>query len=258
LARPVILDELVWKDVCHLLSDPQRLTRELDRRLQRGSDTSTQEQQHKLRNTIAQVQRGIARIIDAYSDGLISKAEFEPRVTTAKERLARLQIELKSQVDQEAQARDLRLVVDNLETFAHQIAAGLDQADWNAKRDVIRTLVKRVELHQEQLKVVYRVDTRPFDSRPNRGVLHYCWRRDHAAPRRTSSAHMPLAILHDAGLEPLADQPQQHPVPDPLAEHLAKMTMIQMVKELPNVQLNNPTLLHPHGLLPQLIQRLMR
>gem|GEM_PF-5628373 len=63
------------------------------------------------------------------------KAEFEPRITTAKERLARLQIELKSQVDQEAQARDLRLVVDTLATFARQIAAGLDQADWNAKRD---------------------------------------------------------------------------------------------------------------------------
>jgi len=198
--RQDILDELVWQDVCNLLSDPQRLTRELERRLQRGSNTSDQEQQHKLRNTITQVQRGIARIIDAYSDGLISKAEFEPRVTTAKERLARLQSELKSQVDQEAQARDLRLVVDNLETFARQIAAGLDQADWNAKRDVIRTLVKRVELHQEQLKVVYRVDTRPFDSRHERGVLHYCWRRERPTLRHTFLRRNHNPILQHTGV----------------------------------------------------------
>ncbi|MFH1110608.1 MAG: hypothetical protein V1790_15630, partial [Planctomycetota bacterium] len=40
---------------------------------------------------IQRVQRGIARLIDAYEDGLIERTEFEPRIKTAKSRLEKLQ-----------------------------------------------------------------------------------------------------------------------------------------------------------------------
>jgi len=57
-----------------------------------------------------------------------------------------------------------------------------DSIDWKKAEESVRKLQARivkaqVELHQEQLKVVYRVDTRLFDSRPQRGDLHDCWRR---------------------------------------------------------------------------------
>jgi site-specific DNA recombinase len=171
------LDDMIWNDVRTLLSDPQRLVRELERRRTSGSADATGEHQAKLRLAAGKVQRGIARLIDAYGEGLLNKTEFEPRITAAKEQLAKLQGELQSRIDQEAQSHELRLVIDNLEAFARQVTAGLDSIDWNAKRDVIRVLVKRVEIEKEQVKVVYRVDTSPFDLRPNRGILHYCWRR---------------------------------------------------------------------------------
>ena len=171
------LDELVWNDVSALLSDPQRIARELERRRHADSQEPVRQHQEKLRASIASVQRGMARLIDAYGDGLLDKAQFAPRITAAKEQLSRLHSALQSQVDQEAQTRELRLVIDQLEVFAQRIATGLHNADWSMRRDVIRSLVKRVEITPEQIKVVYRIDLHPHDTHPERRPLQHCCRR---------------------------------------------------------------------------------
>jgi hypothetical protein len=38
---------------------------------------------------IAKVRRGVARLIDAYEEGLLQKDEFEPRIKEARQRLSR-------------------------------------------------------------------------------------------------------------------------------------------------------------------------
>jgi site-specific DNA recombinase len=81
----------VWQDVCELLRQPQRIEAEYERRLQGQADVSPTSQSVAAR--IAQVKRGIARLIDGYQEGLLNKSEFEPRLRQSKERLARLQTE---------------------------------------------------------------------------------------------------------------------------------------------------------------------
>jgi hypothetical protein len=71
----------------------------------------------------------------------------------------------------------MRLVIDNLELFSREVQMSLNQADWQTKREIIRTLVKRVELDSEQINIVYRVDIRPFDRSPDGGTKHYCGKR---------------------------------------------------------------------------------
>jgi site-specific DNA recombinase len=174
--RQDLLDEAVWNDVRSLLTDPARVERELHRRLDGGGDPKPAAAE-KLRAQIDAVRRGIARLIDAYGEGLLDKGEFEPRITAARQRLSGLQAELQSQENEQARAAELRLVIGNLEAFSEQVATGLEHADWEKRREIIRTLVKRVEIEQEQVRVIYRIDISPFESSPERGVLHYCWRR---------------------------------------------------------------------------------
>jgi site-specific DNA recombinase len=174
--RQDLLDQAVWNDVRSLLAEPGRIEEELHRRIDPDAGDPQRQMDRKLGVQIDKLRRGIGRLIDAYGEGLVDKNEFEPRVKSAKERLSQLQQQLQSHLDEQARARELRLVIDNLETFSRQVAAGLDQADWATRQQVIRTLVKRVEIEQEQVKVVYRVDLCPFDRRPERGVWHYCWR----------------------------------------------------------------------------------
>ena len=140
-----------------------------------GDDADTQPQlQKKLHAHLNKVRRGISRLIDAYEQQLVDKSEFEPRIKAARAQLQQLERRLKQQVDQQASQKEMRLVIDNLQAFSSQVATGLDQADWQTRRNIITTLVKRVELQKEQVKIVYRVDLSTFDRRPVRGDFEHC------------------------------------------------------------------------------------
>ena len=88
--RTDLLEEAVWEDVCALLKDPQRIEAEYERRLQNKDSENVSKGGRQLEVLIQKVRRGIARLIDACSEGLLDKQEFEPRVRAFRERLARL------------------------------------------------------------------------------------------------------------------------------------------------------------------------
>ena len=184
--RTDMIEEAVWSDVCGLLNEPERLEREYDRRLRKDGDQAGSAEHPSLTALTQRVQRGIARLIDAYEDGLIEKAEFEPRMKTARARLEKLQSEAQALNDEQAQQQQLRLVIGQMQEFAGRIKDGLQQADWTTRRDVIRTLVKRVEVNQENVRVVYRVSPPPRSDRPHGGVLQDCRRGDCNPLRRRS------------------------------------------------------------------------
>ena len=48
--------------------------------------------------------------------------------------------------DEAALQGELQLIIGHLEDFAAKLRDGLEAADWASKRDLIRTLVKRVEV----------------------------------------------------------------------------------------------------------------
>jgi site-specific DNA recombinase len=177
--RQEALDEAVWNDVRQFLADPARVERELQRRLQ-GDHDGVQQMNQKLSAQAAKVRRGIARLIDAYEQGLLDKDEFEPRIKSARRQLSLLEEQLQNQVDQQERAREMRLVIDNLETFSREVMSGLEHADWQTRRDILTTLVKQVEVGSQEIRIVYRVDLSPFDQRPSRGVSKHCIRRHNA------------------------------------------------------------------------------
>jgi site-specific DNA recombinase len=111
----------------------------------------------------------------------VETSEFEPRIQRLKERLAKLDAE-RHQLAQEIREHDeLRLVYSRFEDFADQINQSLTQADWKQRRELLRALVKRVEVDNETLRIVYKVPPRPFVNGPQRGRLQHCWRRQRNA-----------------------------------------------------------------------------
>jgi len=174
--RTDVLEEAVWKDIRALLSDPAKVAQEYERRLKGKGSRIGARQGEALTKLIQKVKRGIARLIDAYGEGLLDKGEFEPRIRGAKERLAKLQVEAGAQADEEAQEQELRLVIGHLQEFAERVRSGLEEADWSERREIIRSLVKRVEVDKEEVRVVYRVSPAPFGNSPDRGSLQDCGR----------------------------------------------------------------------------------
>ena len=85
-ARSVRAQELeaaVWGDICALLADPARVEQEYQRRAAGEEAEGAAAEGEALAKRVAAVQRGISRLIDSYSEGLLEKEEFEPRLRAA-------------------------------------------------------------------------------------------------------------------------------------------------------------------------------
>jgi site-specific DNA recombinase len=177
--RTDLLDVAVWREASALLEQPHRLEQEYRQRLtvrseQETERTTVERQRDKLR-------QGLARLIDSYTEGYLEKSEFDSRVTRQRQRIAALDEQVRQLADAEALQRELRLLIGRLEDFAAQVEEGLETADWLTRREIIRTLVSRVEIDHTQVNVVFRVPPDPFVASPDsldRGVLQHCRRRD--------------------------------------------------------------------------------
>ena len=184
--RTDLLDLAVWQEVCTLLAHPERLAEEYRRRLHAPGRTKRQEQP-TLDAQIGKLRQGLARLIDSYAEGLIEKQEFAPRITRLRQRLTAFEEQAQQLQDDAALHTELRLIIGRLEDFAAQVHDGLAAADWTSKRELIRALVKRVEVTQDQVNVVFRVDQHPAEPAPGKKSLQL--------RRGSSVAHVSQCIL---------------------------------------------------------------
>jgi site-specific DNA recombinase len=173
--RTDLLEQAVWQQVCVLLQDPSRVAQEYQRRLQ---EPQRQENRIVLEAQATKLKQGLSRLIDSYAEGLIDKQEFQPRVERSKERLQKVEQTLRALAEEQSRQQELRLAVTYLEEFGQRVTAGLEQADWTRRRELIRTLVQRVEIGAEAVNVVFRVEPGSCATGPNSESLPHCGRRD--------------------------------------------------------------------------------
>jgi site-specific DNA recombinase len=174
--RTDLVDEAVWEEVCRLLQHPERLEQEYRRRFLQEEQTPDELSQLEARSS--RLRQGVARLIDSYAEGLINKDEFEPRVTRMRERLKQIEEQALQIKDDASLERELTLILGRLDEFASRVKLGLEQADWSTRRDIIRALVKRVEIDQERVHVIFRVNPPPvapqLPSEKNAQSLQHC------------------------------------------------------------------------------------
>jgi len=156
------LDDLVWQQVVALLQHPERLRQEYEQRLQRleqdhrsNADTAALEK-HK-----RHLQQGKSRLIDGYTEGLIDKADFDPKMAQLKIKFEQVQAQIEASQRQHAGQVELFLVINRLEEFAAAVSDRLTTLEFDTKREIIRALVKRIEIRHEEIVVVFRVDPDP-------------------------------------------------------------------------------------------------
>lgn len=172
--RADLLEQAVWDDVMALMQDPQRIATEFERRMQADQDDPSPGEQ--LAKLIRKGEQSIARLIDAYEDGLLGKDELQPRLNRAQERLKTLREESQTLRQQQAEHHELRLVIGDLEEFSRLVEHGLKNPDKETRRNIIKALVKRIEIGPDSIRIVYRITPRPIAQSPTRGFLQDCWR----------------------------------------------------------------------------------
>src|SRR4051812_18774734 len=139
-----------------VLQDPSWIAAEYERRLDQARDPTTVNLAG-IEAQIAKLRRGMGRLIDGYAEGLIDKADFEPRVAGLRQRIKSWDEQATTLRDEVAQRAALSLVVGRLQDFVRQVRDRMSAVDWSLQRDLIRLLVKRVEIDRGDINVVFRV-----------------------------------------------------------------------------------------------------
>src|SRR5882672_3244565 len=168
------LDQIVWDQVRALLEDPNRVADEYRRRIGQVRDgAASSEQIDRLDRQMTGLRRSIDRLIDSYSAGLIDKTEFEPRITTSKLHMSQLDQQRRTALDTASADRELSLVINRLEDFSAKVAQGIDRLDWIGKRNIIHTVVRRIEIDNDGIEVVFRIPSTspPSDHGPRSPIV---------------------------------------------------------------------------------------
>jgi site-specific DNA recombinase len=156
------LDALVWQDLCALLRHPARITQALEQA--QGGQWLPQQLQARR----AQLQRAPARLhsqgerlTDASLNQVMPLEEYQRRRQALEQQLQAVA----RQVDQlEAAARrpqDLAGVVQSVEALCARVPAGLSQATWEQKRQLVELLIDRVVVTDADGAIHYVLPTTP-------------------------------------------------------------------------------------------------
>ena len=68
-------------------------------------------------------------------------------------------------------------MISGLQEFASHVQDGLEEADWALRRQIIRTLVKQVEVGHEKVNIVYRITPSPNMAPSDGESLQDCKKR---------------------------------------------------------------------------------
>jgi site-specific DNA recombinase len=191
------LEEAVWQAVRRLLEDPARVLTEYQRRLDAAQANP---HQHDLDTTVRQIdklRRAVDRLIDGYAEGFIAREEFEPRVMELRRRISTLEARAAALQSVAEEVRSLQLVIGKVSLFADMVRDRLETADWATRRELICTLGKRIEIDDDTVRIVFRIEPGPSgETEPPRPLPHcptrapVLWRAQDRQTVRSRSRHV--------------------------------------------------------------------
>lgn len=153
-------DELVWQDVCAVLTHPKVIEAAL-LRAQGGAwlPQELQARRENVRKAQLSVDQQIERLTEAYLAGIITLDELK----RGRQDLALRQEALASQVRQlaasAAQQLELAQVMSSLQEFCQRVQDGLEQATFEQKRLLVELLIDRVIVTNEEVGIRYVIPT---------------------------------------------------------------------------------------------------
>ena len=162
-AVPVSLESEIWADACELIQNPQRLRMELERRL---SPEPTRDDKGALQGSITRLKRQLARLLEMYEMDHLEKEDFVSRVQGVKARLEREEKAYGERAKEEQLANDRAVLLTEFESFSSRLKINLETTDFATKRKLLQMLIKRIEVRNDDVQIVYKVKPYPDTQSP--------------------------------------------------------------------------------------------
>ena len=192
------LDEIVWKDLCEVLTHPESITGAL-RRAHGGGQWLPQElkaRQENLRRGRAALGRQLERLTEAYLGEVIPLAEYHRRRKDLEQREEALAAQERQLQGQARQRMELAGVADSIEDFCERVRGGLAEATFEQKRKLVELLIDRVIVTGEEVEIRYVIPTDPSSEQ-----VRFCHLRSdylhNPSPRQEHKASLRFFVLYD-------------------------------------------------------------
>jgi hypothetical protein len=156
------LDEVVWKDLCEVLSHPESITESLRRA--HGGQWLPQElkaRQENLRQGRATLGRQLQRPTEAYLGEVIPLAEYHRRRKDVEQRDGSLVAQERQLQAESRQRMELAGVAGSIEDFCERVRGGLAEATCEQRRKLVKLLIDRVIVTEEKVEIRYVIPTDP-------------------------------------------------------------------------------------------------
>ena len=151
------VETVIWEEVKKLLINPDRIFSEYEQRLKKSDQTPFDHTYASIDKQRKKLEKSIELLIDGYTQEYIVRSEFEPRITSMRNKLSTIKEQQEKLIEQNNLNKELELIVSNIEEFSDGVISKVDNLDWKDKRDLIRQLIKRIEIAENDINIVYRV-----------------------------------------------------------------------------------------------------
>src|SRR4051794_23611573 len=218
--RADYLDTVVWDHITALLADPALIHAEIEKRLEgaRAADPVAR-QRTQLENALAKAGNGIARMIEAFGEQLITIDELRVRMPDLRAREANLRNQIHALDAQLADREAYLALAADLHGFLTQLHAGAENSTLDERRRVLKLLVKDVLTGPEKIAIRHRTplrervtsaaqpagNTDTEGEHPERCPVR--WGRNDPALRGALLGRGELAGLDHPGRQPPGDAP---------------------------------------------------
>ena len=194
------LDEVVWKDLCDLLTHPEQIAHALQRA--HGGHWLPQEmpsRQQGLRRAHSSLSQQLDRLTEAYLNGVIPLEEYRRRRTDTEQRQQALQ-EQQRQLDQHTDRQnELAGLAQSIEGFCQRIRQGLEQANFEQKRQLVELLIDRVLVTNTEIEIRYVVPITPTGEKNYFCHLRSLYRTGPSANETTTTPHAGFEEFPNSG-----------------------------------------------------------
>ncbi len=156
------LDELVWRDLCALLTDPAQIAQALARAHGGGwLPQDLQARREQLRQGQLGLERQLERLTEAYLLGSIPLLEYQRRRQAMEDRMRALSAQadqLETQVDRQARLAGWAASATD---FCQRVRTSLEDADFARRRQLVELLIDRVVVTEGEVEIRYVIPLSP-------------------------------------------------------------------------------------------------
>jgi len=168
--RPIrqdYLDGIVWTQVVELLTNPDLVRAEINRRIKAIQDANpTKQRKETIEKELLRIHKSIKKLLDAYQDDLLQLEELRDRMPQLRKREKALQAELASLECAVADQQAIFRLANNLESFLSQLRNAVDTIDVKERQKLLHLIVKEILVDDETIKIKHLIPMLPANNTP--------------------------------------------------------------------------------------------